>query len=148
MRIGMMMVVTMIKRMRFLPHFRGRGKSDYIGEIVQGQGVHDRIKTRCVSVRRRNGAEKRQSKHHVLVSGWGTNLQSFIDGIESGLIRMRKSCGDFQQPKRYSLERARKHGIGSPVIGKSNYPDMIEGRNQIIAALDEVKTDLVVLAGS
>lgn len=87
-------------------------------------------------------------KISVLVSGGGTNLQALIDGIENGSIGNAKIVRVISSnPKAYSLERAENHGISSMVIGKANHPDP-EGRTAaLIAALDEVKTDLVVLAG-
>lgn len=84
----------------------------------------------------------------VMVSGGGTNLQAIIDGIENGSIPNAEIVRIISSnPNAYSLERAKKHRIGSMVIGKSNYPDINERTREIIAALDEVKTDLVVLAG-
>jgi phosphoribosylglycinamide formyltransferase-1 len=84
----------------------------------------------------------------VLVSGGGTNLQAVIDGIENGLIRNAEIVRVVSSnPEAYSLERAREHGIGSTVIGKTNYPNIEERTKAIIAALDEVNTDLVILAG-
>lgn len=83
-----------------------------------------------------------------MVSGGGTNLQAIIDGIEDGSIPNAEIVRIISSnPNAYSLERAKKHRIGSMVIGKINYPDPEERTKEIIAALDEAKTDLVVLAG-
>lgn len=84
----------------------------------------------------------------VLVSGGGTNLQAVIDGIEDGSIRDAEVVRVISSnPGAYALERARKHNIEAMVISKADYPDAIERTNTIIAALDEAKTDLVILAG-
>ena len=84
----------------------------------------------------------------VLVSGGGTNLQAVIDGVEGGSIRGAEVVRVISSnPNAYALERARKHNIEAMVIGKSNYPDSRERTRAIIAALDEAKTDLVILAG-
>lgn len=92
--------------------------------------------------------EKEKVRITVLVSGGGTNLQAVIDGIESGMIRNAEIVRVISSnPEAYSLERAKKHRIGSMIIGKTNYPDAEERTNAIIAALDEVNTDLVILAG-
>jgi len=84
----------------------------------------------------------------VMVSGGGTNLQAIIDGIESGFIRDAALVLVISSnPDAYALERARKHKIPSVVIDKTKYPDKAERTKAIISALDEAKTDLVVLAG-
>ncbi|MDD4564044.1 MAG: phosphoribosylglycinamide formyltransferase [Eubacteriales bacterium] len=84
----------------------------------------------------------------VLVSGGGTNLQAVIDGIESGFIQDAEiGLVISSNPKAYSLERAKKHNIKYMVIGKTNYPDAEARTNALINALDEAKTDLIILAG-
>lgn len=84
----------------------------------------------------------------VMVSGGGTNLQAVIDGIENGSIQGAEIVRVISSnPNAYSLKRAKKHNIKSMVIGKINYPDKEERTKAIIAALDEAKTDLVILAG-
>ena len=84
----------------------------------------------------------------VLVSGGGTNLQAVIDGIESGFIQDAEiGLVISSNPKAYSLERAKKHNIKYMVLGKTNYPDAEARTNALINALDEAKTDLIILAG-
>ena len=84
----------------------------------------------------------------VLVSGGGTNLQAVIDAIESGYIKDARIAQVIASKEdAYSLTRAANHGIKGIYIGKNNYPDMDERTDAIIKALDEEKTDLVILAG-
>lgn len=84
----------------------------------------------------------------VLVSGGGTNLQAVIDGIEDGSLRDAKIVRVISSnPEAYALERAGKHNIETMVIGKTNYPDGGARTKAMISALDEIKTDLVILAG-
>lgn len=84
----------------------------------------------------------------VLVSGGGTNLQAIIDAIECGEIENAKIVQVISSnSKAFSLKRAEKHGISSKVIGKETYPEQSERTDALIAALKEVQTDLVVLAG-
>jgi phosphoribosylglycinamide formyltransferase-1 len=84
----------------------------------------------------------------VLVSGGGTNLQAVIDGVEGGSIRDAEVVRVISSnPNAYALERARKHNIEAMVIGKADYPDSGDRTSAIIAALEEAKTDLVILAG-
>jgi phosphoribosylglycinamide formyltransferase-1 len=84
----------------------------------------------------------------VMVSGGGTNLQAVIDGVADGripgaVIALVLSSRDGV----YSLERARKAGIPTVVISKKDYPDEEAKADAILAALAEVGTDLVVMAG-
>ena len=84
----------------------------------------------------------------VMVSGGGTNLQAVIDGVADGRIPnahivLVLSSRDGV----YSLERARKSGIPTKVISKADYPDEEDKADAIIAALEDVGTDLVVMAG-
>lgn len=84
----------------------------------------------------------------VLVSGGGTNLQAVIDSIETGRIKDAKiSCIISSNPKAFALERGIRHGIKTMVIDRNQYPAMSLRTKAIISALEEEKTDLVVLAG-
>ena len=84
----------------------------------------------------------------VLVSGGGTNLQAIIDSIESGkhtnveiarVISNNKNAG--------ALERAKKHGIDALCVSPKDYDDRALFNKALIAAVDDAKVDLVVLAG-
>ena len=84
----------------------------------------------------------------VLVSGGGTNLQAVIDNVENGFIENAKSVQVIASKEdAYALTRAKNHNIKGVYIGKKNYPVMSERTDAIIRALDEEKTDLVILAG-
>lgn len=88
----------------------------------------------------------------VLVSGGGTNLQAIIDGIESGLIPDAQIVRIIaSNSKAFALERGRKHGIETRVIGRENFPDDADPTDKIMHAIvEETKaagTDLIVLAG-
>ncbi len=84
----------------------------------------------------------------TLVSGGGTNLQAIIDGIENGsienteIVRVISNKADA-----YALERAKKHGIDAKAVVRKEYPDKEAFHEALISAVDEVKPDLVVLAG-
>lgn len=84
----------------------------------------------------------------VLASGGGTNFQAIIDKVQGGdipnaniVLLIASNSGAF------ALERAKKAGIPTVVIGRENCADERELTEKIIAALDEKGTDLVVLAG-
>ena len=82
----------------------------------------------------------------VLVSGGGTNLQALIDAQKSGII----TSGEINlvisnNPNAYALERAKTNGIKTAVCNKKELGDAFE--SQLIALLEENKTDIIVLAG-
>ena len=84
----------------------------------------------------------------VLVSGGGTNLQALIDAQKSGLIKSGEiTLVASNNPGAYALERAKKAGINTAVINKKECTDQMEFENKLIEALEENKTDIIVLAG-
>ncbi|MBE6739158.1 MAG: phosphoribosylglycinamide formyltransferase [Ruminococcaceae bacterium] len=81
----------------------------------------------------------------VLVSGGGTNLQALIDAQKSGIIKSGEITLVISNKKdAYALTRAEKAGIDSLVIEKKGNERFEE---QIIEALENNETDLIVLAG-
>ena len=84
----------------------------------------------------------------VLVSGGGTNLQALIDAERSGKIQGGKiTCVISSNPNAYALERAAKNNIPTRIIPRKKYSDNLSYSKAILAALDEEKADLIVLAG-
>lgn len=80
----------------------------------------------------------------VLVSGGGTNLQALIDThIENGALAAVISSKEGA----YALERAAKAGIPGYVIARKDYPDNATMTRAIVAKLQSLDIDLVVLAG-
>ena len=84
----------------------------------------------------------------VLVSGGGTNLQAILDAQARGEI----SCGEVtlvisDRPGAYALERAKKAGIRALEIVKKTCRDQADFEGKLLAALEENRTDLIVLAG-
>lgn len=84
----------------------------------------------------------------VMVSGGGTNLQALIGGVKEGLIKnARIGLVLSSKENAFALERARRAGIETTVISKTDYPDEEERADMIIDALAKADTDLVVTAG-
>ena len=84
----------------------------------------------------------------VLVSGGGTNLQAILDAQARGEI----SCGEVtlvisDRPGAYALERAKEAGIRALEIVKKTCRDQADFEGKLLAALEENRTDLIVLAG-
>lgn len=84
----------------------------------------------------------------VLVSGGGTNLQAIIDAIAQGEITDTEIAGVISNNKGvYALERAQKAGIKNMVISPKDYETREEFNQALLAAVDSLGVDLIVLAG-
>ncbi len=83
----------------------------------------------------------------VFASGGGTDFQSIIDGVESGLIKAKINMLIASKPDIYAIERAKKHNIPHYVFRKKDYESGEKMFDEIIRLLRENETDLIVLAG-
>lgn len=84
----------------------------------------------------------------VLVSGGGTNLQAVIDAVDNGAITNTRIAGVISNNKNaYALERAKKHNIVNLCISPKDYSDRKAFNIEFLKAVDEMKPDLIVLAG-
>lgn len=83
----------------------------------------------------------------VLISGGGTNLQSVIDACENSVLDGNIVGVISNKKKAFGLERAKKHNIKAIYIGKNNYPDIKKRSKILIKTLEDLKVDLIVLAG-
>lgn len=84
----------------------------------------------------------------VLVSGGGTNLQAIIDFAKEGKLRDGKIVAVIStRPDAYALKRAENAGIYNVTIDKKRYLNRDDFENALIAELDKVDADLIVLAG-
>ena len=84
----------------------------------------------------------------VLVSGGGTNLQALIDAQAGGKL----SSGELalvisNNPEAYALTRATQAGIEALTITKKACGSQEAFEDAVLAALEERKIDLIVLAG-
>jgi len=84
----------------------------------------------------------------VLVSGGGTNLQAIIDAVESGAITNTELVGVISNNKNaYALERAKNHGIWAKCISPKDFDTREAFNRALLEQLNELKADLIVLAG-
>ena len=83
----------------------------------------------------------------VLVSGSGSNLQSIIDHIEKGSLPARIGILVSNNPSAFALERAKKHGISSEVIGHAGFASREDYDRKVVETLNAHGVELVVLAG-
>lgn len=84
----------------------------------------------------------------VLVSGGGTNLQALLDAMDSGILSSgRISLVVSNKKDAYALERARKSGVDTAVVLKSECGSQEAFEDNLIALLKENDIELIVLAG-
>ena len=84
----------------------------------------------------------------VLVSGGGTNLQAILDAIEEGKVTNTQIVGVISNnPGAYALERARKKGIQAICLSPKSYESRSDFNEALLAQIQALKADLVVLAG-
>ena len=84
----------------------------------------------------------------VMVSGGGTNLQAILDAVGNGTITNTEICGVISnRADAYALERANKAGIPAVCVSRKAYATRAEFETALLAAVDAMKPDLIVLAG-
>jgi phosphoribosylglycinamide formyltransferase-1 len=84
----------------------------------------------------------------VLVSGGGTNLQALIDAQKSGVLKSGEIVLVISNNAiAYALTRAAEAGIPALTITKKDCGGQEPFEDALIAALEENRIDLIVLAG-
>lgn len=83
----------------------------------------------------------------ILISGSGTNLQSFIDRAATGDIGLDLAVVFSNKPDAIGLVRAEKAEIATVCIEHGQYANRQDYDRAVAAKLDEFQPDLLVLAG-
>lgn len=84
----------------------------------------------------------------VCVSGGGTNLQAILDAIAKGTVTNVEIVGVISNnPNAYALERAKLAGVPGLCISPKDYEDREAFHDALLQAVDDLKPDLIVLAG-
>lgn len=84
----------------------------------------------------------------VLVSGGGTNLQAIIDGINNNTIRNTEIIEVVSNnANAYALTRAKDNGILAKCISPKDYDNRDKFNEALVAEMERVSPDLIVLAG-
>ncbi|MBR0143152.1 MAG: phosphoribosylglycinamide formyltransferase [Clostridia bacterium] len=92
--------------------------------------------------------DPRKARIAVLVSGGGTNLQALLDAEKRGEIPHGEIVLVVSgNPAAYALERAKAAGVKSAAFSKKQLGGQEAFERAILAALEEEKIDLVILAG-
>ena len=81
----------------------------------------------------------------VLISGNGSNLQALIDASENSNYQIIGVISN--NSNAFGLQRARHAGIPTFVIDHRNYPDRVSFDRELIAKLEDLQPELIVLAG-
>ena len=84
----------------------------------------------------------------VLVSGGGTNLQAIIDAVKDGTITNSELVAVISNnANAYALTRAKENGIEALCISPKDYADRADFHKALLEKINELKVDLIVLAG-
>jgi phosphoribosylglycinamide formyltransferase-1 len=83
----------------------------------------------------------------ILISGSGTNLQSFIDRAAVGDIALDLSVVFSNRPEAYGLTRARIAGIDTVCIEHGDFNSRERFDQAVAGKLDEWSPELIILAG-
>ena len=84
----------------------------------------------------------------VLVSGGGTNLQAIIDAVRDGTITNTELVAVISNnANAYALTRAKENGIEALCISPKDYADRADFHKALLEKINELKVDLIVLAG-
>lgn len=84
----------------------------------------------------------------VLVSGGGTNLQAIIDAVKDGTITNTELVAVISNnANAYALTRAKENGIEALCISPKDYADRDDFHKALLEKINELKVDLIVLAG-
>lgn len=83
----------------------------------------------------------------MLISGSGSNLQSFIDKTRSGDVALDLVVVLSNNPGAYGLTRAKQAGIATECIEHGDFADREAFDRAVAATLERYEPDLIVLAG-
>ena len=83
----------------------------------------------------------------ILISGSGSNLQSFIDSAARGELRADIAAVVCNKPGAYGLTRASDAGIATEVVDHRAYPSRETFDAELMQRIDRYQPDLVILAG-
>ena len=83
----------------------------------------------------------------ILISGSGTNLQSFIDKVHAGDLDLELCLVFSNRPDAFGLERAKKAGIPTACIEHGDFADRESFDRAVASVLDQYAPELIVLAG-
>jgi phosphoribosylglycinamide formyltransferase-1 len=90
---------------------------------------------------------KSRCRAAILISGSGSNLQSFIDQVADDRLDLDLSIVISNRPDAFGLQRAANANIASACIDHTAYDDRESFDRAIATELDKQAIDLLILAG-
>jgi phosphoribosylglycinamide formyltransferase-1 len=91
--------------------------------------------------------DARSCKLVILISGSGSNLQSFIDNASSGKLNAEISAVVSNRPSASGLDRASNAKIRTEIVDHTLYDTRDEFDAELMACVDKFEPDLIILAG-
>lgn len=83
----------------------------------------------------------------ILISGSGSNLQAFIDGIATAQLPATIACVISNRPAAPGLQRAQAAGIATEVIDHKLFASREDFDTELCQRVQSYRPDLIVLAG-
>lgn len=83
----------------------------------------------------------------VLISGSGSNLQSFIDHVANGQLDLNLAVVVSNRENAFGLQRAAKAGIPQELVAHDKFPNREDFERALAEVLDKHSVDLIILAG-
>jgi phosphoribosylglycinamide formyltransferase-1 len=83
----------------------------------------------------------------VLISGSGSNLQALLDNCATGFIPGKITGVISNKANAYGLKRAEAAGVATAVLSHKGFDSREDYDQALIAAIEQFKPDLIVLAG-
>jgi phosphoribosylglycinamide formyltransferase-1 len=83
----------------------------------------------------------------ILISGSGSNLQTFIDQCASGELNANIACVISNKATAFGLERAKKAGIHTEIVDHKEYASREAFDDALASTVNAYSPDLVILAG-
>lgn len=83
----------------------------------------------------------------VLISGSGSNLQALLDSCAAGFIPGKITGVISNKANAYGLKRAEAAGVATAVLSHKGFDSREDYDQALIAAIEQFKPDLIVLAG-
>ena len=83
----------------------------------------------------------------ILVSGSGSNLQSFIDASKASTLNADIAAVVCNRPGAFGLERANNAGIATELVDHTEYDSRETFDAELIKRIDHYQPDLIILAG-
>lgn len=83
----------------------------------------------------------------ILISGSGSNLQSFIDACHHGSINAEIACVISNQSNAYGLKRAQQANIPTKMLSHRSFSSREAFDLQLQQEIEQYQPDLIILAG-